>query len=124
MIVDDPSFNLDDWKMTVNDRSTIEEMTRGQAQSSLWYEQREGRITASKVHSIHTKTESIKKNKPFVKTSPLVADVLDDNYVDLDGIPAIKHGREFENSARKAFAAHFGSNHEDGKLNQCGLVVS
>lgn len=51
------SLKIDKTKITI-----IEEATRNQSSSNIWYQQREGRITASKFHRVFTRMETIKSN--------------------------------------------------------------
>lgn len=84
----------------------IEEATRKQNKSSLWYEMRYGRITASKAHEVsvcHTPDGS------------LVATVMGAKIPDT---AAMKRGRSLELSVRKAVG-----NKLKKKITSCGLYV-
>ena len=50
------SLNLSDFEINL-----IEEVTRSQSSSDEWFQQREGRITASNFHRVYTRIETLKK---------------------------------------------------------------
>ncbi|KAI8426144.1 hypothetical protein MSG28_005094 [Choristoneura fumiferana] len=90
----DKLIDLMKTSFTVTAISMIEEATRGQNKSSLWYEMRYGRITASKAHEVsvcHTPDGS------------LVATIMGAKVPDT---AAMKRGRNLEHSVRKT--SHFG----------------
>jgi len=86
--------------------STIEEATRGQNKSSLWYEMRYGRVTASKAHEVsvcHTPDGS------------LVASIMGAKIPDT---AAMKRGRTLEQSVRQTVGSKLKT-----KITLCGLYV-
>lgn len=112
-------------QLSFNDSSIkeLEKATRDQANSSIWKEQRKGRITASHFHEVYTKTKTIlRKRKPNCKVTPLLERILD--CTDLSMIPAIKWGREHERDAAASFFAQESKKHKNAKLQTCGLFIS
>ena len=59
-------------------KKRIEISTRGQADSKVWVNAREGRITASVHHEVFTKVNSIarKRVSPLSKVTPLIAKLI------------------------------------------------
>ena len=82
------------------DLELIEKGTRGQSTNKQWFEQRDGRITASNFRDVHTKVNSIKAaEKPSdVDATKLVAKLVGYTKLDPD-LPALKHGRTAEPNA-------------------------
>ncbi|KAI8426145.1 hypothetical protein MSG28_005094 [Choristoneura fumiferana] len=98
----DKLIDLMKTSFTVTAISMIEEATRGQNKSSLWYEMRYGRITASKAHEVsvcHTPDGS------------LVATIMGAKVPDT---AAMKRGRNLEHSVRKTPAFEASSCTERG----------
>lgn len=71
--------------------------TRGQSGNEMWFDQQEGRITASNFHTYHTKMESILKSRKRSKSTytPLVFNILNKSD-DISQLPQIKWGIEHE----------------------------
>ena len=69
---------LEHCQMTNDEVKRVEIETRGQSGNKMWFDQREGRITASNFHTYHTKMESIFKSRKRGKNTytPLVFDIL------------------------------------------------
>jgi hypothetical protein len=92
----------------------------------MWFEQRSGRITASKFHEVSTKTESImkKRGKTAIKYSPMVSQLLGKS-ADISHLPAIAWGQTHEKDAIQAFLSDIASQHVDGLhgFRSCGLFV-
>ncbi|KAI8439312.1 hypothetical protein MSG28_013143 [Choristoneura fumiferana] len=102
----DKLIDLMKTSFTVTAISMIEEATRGQNKSSLWYEMRYGRITASKAHEVsvcHTPDGS------------LVATIMGAKVPDT---AAMKRGRNLEHSVRKTVSKNLKK-----KISLCGLFV-
>ena len=90
----------------------IETSTRGQHTNEIWFEQRCGRITASRFHKVATKTESLmkKRGKKVPRYSPLVSQFLGKS-PDISKLPAIKWGQTHEKDAIQAFLSDVASQH-------------
>ena len=69
---------LEHCQMTNDEVNRVEIETRGQSGNKMWFDQREGRITASNFHTYYTKMESILKFRKRGKNTytPLVFDIL------------------------------------------------
>ena len=110
--------------ITENEKRRIEISTCGQADSQTWINARRGRITASVHHDVFTKVNSLARKRvpPFPKMTPLISKLIyrDNN---LDSIPAIHWGRQHKRNALKSFYSVEACNHQDFKLQSCGLYV-
>ena len=113
----------------VNDaeKQKLEEETRAQKLSEQWRLQRLRRITASVIHEVMTKTESIMKNRRKclnVKYSPLVHKIVNGS-PDIGVLDSVKWGNLHEDDAIKAFMAEEATKHDGGLNNvrKCGLLV-
>ena len=94
----------------------IESSTREQSNSRIWYQQRAGRITASKLKSVcHTKVE--KPSQSLIKSIcyPELHKFSND---------ATKWGMKYEDVARKAYVGEMEANHEDFTLSDSGFHVN
>jgi hypothetical protein len=102
----------------------IEKKTRGQAENTLWFQARAGRLTASLYHDIFTKVNSLTKSKATIrpKVTPLLSRIMfhDDK---LSHIIAIKWGRDNEHVALKQFYTMEAVKHNNFKINDAGLFV-
>ena len=102
----------------------LEKSTRAQAGSVLWKQKRVGCITGTKIRDVSTKTTKLvrtgKSTKP--KVSPLLARLFKN--FDIGSLPAVKHGREHEEDARRAFCEAVAKKHRNGKVLESGLVAS
>ena len=93
----------------------IEISTRGQHKNNAWFEQRSGRITASRFHEVATKCDTImkKRGKKVIAYSPLVFQLLGKS-ADISHIPAIAWGQTHEKNAIQAFLSDVASQHVNG----------
>ena len=103
---------LESMQLNTAQRNMVEKCTRGQQSNDEWATQRCGRITALKLHDVHTKINSIiqKRGKKKIHYSSLVAQIVESN--NISHLPAIKWGVAHENDAVKSFIAIVGSQHE------------
>ena len=113
--------------LTLTEKKTqtgIEQNTKGQADSPLWFELRKGRKTASKFQDVYTKVNSVVSNRSQTepRTTPLVSKLIDRDE-NLDHLPAIRWGQEHEEDALKSFYANKAVKHVDFKLEKCGLYI-
>ena len=117
---------LEQCQMTSHEVKRVEIETRGQSGNKLWFEQREGRITASNFHTYHTKMESILKSRKKSKSTytPLVFKILNKSD-DISHLPQIKWGNDHEKDAIKPFLSDVASQHANGMngFKQCGLFI-
>ena len=92
-------------KMVFNDNqlTELEKVTRSQAGSKIWRQQRSGCITATKIRDVFTKVNAISRSKAKApKITPLLGKLLKDN--DIGMLPAIEWGRKHEEDAKKPFS--------------------
>ena len=103
--------------LTINDEEAcyLERSTRGQASTSLWFEHRVGRITASVFGSVAKCRE---KSFP----TSLVKTIMQYSGSNTD-VPAIKWGAEHEQEAHEAYANIMAVKHATFKINPAGLRV-
>ena len=113
-------------QMTNDEVKRVEIETRGQSGNEMWFDQREGRITASNFHTYHTKMESILKSRKRSKSTytSLVFNILNKSD-DISHLPQIKWGIEHEKDAIKSFLSDAASKHGNGMngFKQCGLFI-
>ena len=94
----------------------VEESTRLQSQSLVWFEQRAGRITSSVVHDVlHTRMEAPAKS--------LIKRICSDTPSKLN-VPAINCGRDKESVARGDYLLDMSSRHQDMEVIEAGLRIS
>ena len=113
-------------QLTEAQKQKIEEDTRDQSMCTTWKDQRLGRITASVVHEVMTKTDTIIKRKQegsSAKYTPLVNRIVNGSQVINN--EAIKWGNTHEKDAIKTFMAQEAFKHDGGLNNvrKCGLTV-
>ena len=93
-----PSDYLNHLQMSQVQCDTIEKMTRTQSINPLWYEQRKGRITASKFYRVCTRAETTIRKKN-VDVSNLVSEIM--GYKKPFQTIAMKHGLATEPHAKR-----------------------
>ena len=103
-------------KITDNEVKCIEAATRSQNDSSEWKKQRCGRITASAFHDVLVRKDS-------TPPETIIERLLYDSK-DLKNVPAIKWGRENEDTARKEYQTRKEQTHTNFKCVLSGLVVN
>lgn len=98
-------------------RMKIEQQTRGQSSTKVWFEARKSRITASRIKEVITAMRtSITKNAPCSK----VPAKFNFKTQDLSNIPPVAWGRSQEPEAFKAFIEQYtGQKH----FSLCGLFI-
>ncbi|ELU03665.1 hypothetical protein CAPTEDRAFT_202368 [Capitella teleta] len=93
--------------------SALEEVTRTQAESRTWHVHRIGRVTASIVHKMCSGCPDREKLKTVMRYASF----------SLSHVPAVKWGREKENTARLQYEQQMQVLHQDFHLRQTGLLV-
>jgi len=94
----------------------LEKATKGQTSSSLWYDHRVGRITASQIGKV------VKCAETKFPTS-IVNSIM--QYKNLNPyIPALKWGRQNEENARQDYKVDMMKNHVDFEVHTAGLLIS
>ncbi|XP_012945416.2 uncharacterized protein LOC106013658 [Aplysia californica] len=99
----------------------LEETTRQQGSSTTWHNHRKGRITGSNIKRVVRKIEELNR-KVNAATTSLTHHLLSGG-PDLSHIPAIKWGRDSEESGLQEFEASMHSNHLNVTLRRAGLYV-
>ena len=130
-----PEASSDDLIKTFSDQlsfndsqlSELEKVSRNQSDSKSRWEQRKGRISASKFHEVFSKVQVLFRNrgKPLkCKVSPLILSLVDPQK--LKNIPSLEWGKSHETSAAEAFMKYEGEKrgHNIPKLLTSGLYVS
>ena len=114
-LVEKSSDVYDSYAISVDQVSLVEENTREQASSRIWYQQRSGRVTASKLKSVIA-TDLSKPSRSLIKTIC---------YPDLYSFKsaACKYGVEHEDIARKEYAQRMSKMHTDFAISATGLII-
>ena len=114
-LVEKSSDVYDSYAISGDQASLVEENTREQANSRIWYQQRSGRVTASKLKSIIA-TNPLKPSHSLIKTIC---------YPDLYSFKsaACKYGVEHEDIARKEYAQRMSKLHTDFEISDTGLII-
>lgn len=117
---------LEHCQMTATQVTEVEKSTRGQTTNTNWREQRLGRVTASKFHTVAAKAGSLMKTRGQRKVAftPLVSEILYGG-PDISHLPQIQWGIQNEKTAIKSFMAEVLSKHDGGleSFRECGLFV-
>ncbi len=105
--------------MSVSKEETayLEECTRLQSQCTLWHEHRNGRITASRFHSVF-------KTSVLTPSISLVKSLLHRQMFDSTKVPALNWGITNEGNARKQYTEAMKALHVNFKIFSCGLYVN
>ena len=94
----------------------LEKKTRNQTISSLWYEHRKGRITASKAHRILVKKDSTPPNN-------LLCSIMGYSAIDISGKEQIKWGIDNEDRAREKYVEFKKGKHENFSCRLSGFLI-
>ena len=101
----------------------IEEATRQQNDNPTWLDQRKGRITASKAHSVLTKYRKIQKGLDTGNMNNIIDNILGENTLNPNLTP-LKYGREMEPVAREQYTKVMTTKgHLNLSVRECGLFV-
>lgn len=99
--------------------------TTSQAKSDQWFEQRHGRITASKFKQVYTKCKTFTK-KSQSNINQLISDPLIKRIIfgqNLYSTPAMKHGINTEPFALESFLTFWKAKHRNTTNRSSGLVL-
>ena len=107
-------------RMSSKEREVVSTNTVGQSSVLEWYEQRKGRLTASKFLQICNKTEHL-QNSSSVDADSLISSILD--YKPAPNTAALKHGRSMELHVKASFVSLAHKAHYKFKSSEAGLVV-
>ena len=108
------------FRMTEKDRTIIFNNTIGQSAVQDWHNQRKGRITASKFHSVCTRTVSLQASLTQ-DPAALVSSLL--GYNKVPATAAMKHGCSMEIHAKQCYLSLMKPNHRKLKSEEQGLIV-
>uniref|UniRef100_A0A7M5WWY6 YqaJ viral recombinase domain-containing protein n=1 Tax=Clytia hemisphaerica TaxID=252671 RepID=A0A7M5WWY6_9CNID len=106
----------------------IEVATKGQSTNELWYQHRKSVITASKVHEVKTKMETIIKGyqkgdeRSEVLMWSLTKKIAGFTFLNPNN-PALKYGREMEGMASSKLLDFLKTKHKGAKIRDCGLLL-
>lgn len=103
-------------RVTESEAKYLEEQTRLQAQSQLWFQHRVGRITASKFGDVC-------KAKLIKPTASLVKSIMQDNKFDSSKVPALQWGISNECVARESYLQSQGIEHDNLEYRPAGLHI-
>ena len=103
--------------ISIDEAKYLEESTRLQSQSKLWFDHRAGRLTASKFAAV---------SKASLSPPPasLVKEIIGSKPVSLDGVPAIDWGKKNESTAREEYLQKAKEIHASLKYQSAGLHVN
>ena len=114
-LVEKCSDVYDNYAISGDEASLVEENTRKQASSRVWFQQRSGRVTASKLKSAIA-TDPAKPSHSLIKSIC---------YPDLHSFrsASCKYGIEHENIARKEYAQRMSKVHTNFEIAETGLII-
>ena len=95
----------------------MEESTCLQSQSKLWFDHRAGRLTASKFSAI----SKVSLNPP---PASLVAEIMGEKGINIQGVPALDWGTKNEDAARKKYLNKAKEVHDSFKYRSAGFHVN
>ncbi len=112
-------------KLSDTDVAYISKRTEGQSSSQEWKDHRVGRITASLVHQVYTKVNTITYPQlgRSKDASHCVDLVIRKKQSSLEHLPAVKYGITTEPDAKKKYTRYFKKKHKLAQVNECGLYL-
>jgi len=112
--------------LTSSQANQIEQATHGQSANDLWFQMREGRISASNVHEVYTRTKSLLQQTlcPGVNVdcSALISLCVNARSCK-SHLPALLYGKETESEAVGIYSAIQSTTHTHCHVGKCGLFV-
>ena len=99
--------------VTLTEATEMEQMTRKQAESQLWYQQRRLRLTASSFGKVA-------KRRDTTPVANLVKNLLYRKAMD---VASLRWGKTHEEDARQAYIAHMALQGQTVSVQECGLVI-
>ena len=103
--------------VSVDEAKYLEESTRLQSQSTLWFNHRAGRVTASKFAAV----SKASLNPP---PTSLIKEIIGSKPFSLEGVPAIDWGRKNESTAREEYLKKAKEIHASLKYRSAGFHVN
>lgn len=107
---------IDSYTVSQYQAENLEVATRNQAISSLWYQHRMGRITASKAHDVLVRKET-------TPAANLVKRIAGYSTYDLSKKQSVKWGVDHEDECRQAYTNHQQNHHLDLTCSPCGFFI-
>uniref|UniRef100_A0A8C6TKY7 Uncharacterized protein n=1 Tax=Neogobius melanostomus TaxID=47308 RepID=A0A8C6TKY7_9GOBI len=104
------------YRCTAEQAKELELETKGQAVCPLWFEQRKGRITASKAHDVLVRKDKTDPDK-------LVQLICGSKCYDLSNVKQVKWGVNNEEKAKSAYINHAKNCHKNLNVQNVGLLV-
>ena len=108
---------VNSYVVTEEQSANLEQATRDQAISTLWYQHRNGRITASKAHDVLTL-------RPTTSPQNLVRRIMGYSSYDLSKKDAVKWGLDHEDECRTLFTGYMETAHPNFKCRPSGFKVN
>ena len=102
--------------------SELEKVTREQFQSSVWFLQRIGRLTASCYLEIYKKLEQLLHHKQNVPITPTLSKIMG-SPKSLKTLPSVKWGNDHEGDAAASFYKEALKEHNCPRLLSCGIFA-
>ena len=110
------NFILTNLQCSQEQCNNLEEGTRNQAVSQLWYNHRKGRVTGTKAHDVLVRRQTTNPDN-------LVKRIVGYNTFDISSKPAVKYGTDNEAKARDIYSAQQGHQHQNFTCRQSGFMV-
>ena len=101
--------------VTADQATLVEKMTRGQAKSRLWFQQRAGRITASKMKN----TLSTSVDNPALSLIKAICYPETTKFYSV----ACEYGCKHESEARREYIYMMKKEHISFEITECGLII-
>ena len=103
--------------ITKEEAAYLEECTRFQSKSTLWYDHRKGRITASMFYSVFRASST-------TPPASLIQSLLQRSKFDHMKVPALNWGLNNEDNARICYTEMMEESHVNFRLFPCGLYIN
>lgn len=112
-------------KITDKQIEAVKKKTINQSLDETWFNQRVGRITASKFYRIFTRSktlQTLEEDKIMEASISIVSEVM--NYKPNITTFALKHGISMEPHAKKMYIAMSKNKHKNLKTEEAGLIIN
>ena len=115
-----PEILTEAMTLTEAQKESLNAATLRQSESSEWFDQRRGRITASNFHRVCTRMRTLQRD-PSADPSALIRSLM--GYVPELKTVAVKHGKAMEPHAKRAYVKIQKAAHRNFTAEECGLLV-
>ena len=112
---------LDSVVINKAEQHAIGQLTLGQSKNPKWTAYRQGMVTSTSIHAVHTRMQSMKR-KPALDANRLIRLCAEGS--SFKGNKDTRYGLKFEKVAASAYRQEMKSAHLNFKLRDCGLTVS